>query len=49
MINFDAAYDTVSGNVVYTVVVPFKMYFAIGYDCWGMDNVDMAFWSATST
>ena len=25
------------------------MYFSIGYNCWNMDHVDMAFWGATSS
>lgn len=42
---FTAYYDNLSLKIVYTVHLPAKSWFSIGYG-WSMDQTDMAFWSA---
>jgi len=47
-ITFDAVYNPATQTVVYTVVVPKGMYFAIGYG-WNMDNTNMYIWQSTGS
>ena len=42
---FTAYYDNISQKIVFTVNLPAKSWFSIGYG-WNMDQTDMAFWSA---
>ena len=47
-ITFNAYFNSTLQLVVYTVVVPKNMYFAIGYG-WNMDDTNMVIWQATGT